>query len=105
MGLAELNTAALCKQDMLQALDTEDLKRAHEHKPAESSRAAACAEQCDRRCGHDFQAGERAKVQGKRAAVSGSISGWHSTQRVQWMAHTRERTSYKTVSSSGAVVL
>ncbi|XP_030899319.2 uncharacterized protein, partial [Melopsittacus undulatus] len=43
--------------DMLQALDTEDLKRAREHRPAESSRAAACAEQCDGHCGHDFQAG------------------------------------------------
>ncbi|XP_065553165.1 uncharacterized protein LOC136023046 isoform X2 [Lathamus discolor] len=43
--------------DMLQALDTEDLKRAHEHKPAERSRAAACAEQCDGHTGHDFQAG------------------------------------------------
>ncbi|KAM8989363.1 uncharacterized protein PRD47_016786 [Ara ararauna] len=43
--------------DMMQALDSEDLKRAHEHKPAERSRATACAEQWDGCCGHDFQAG------------------------------------------------
>ncbi|KAM4646452.1 uncharacterized protein AAGF69_013471 isoform 2-T2 [Amazona ochrocephala] len=43
--------------DLVQALDSEDLKRAHEHKPAERSRATACAEQRDGCCGHDFQAG------------------------------------------------
>lgn len=79
--LAEYNTAAFCKQDMVQALDSENLKvfarqKICRHKPADSSWAAVGVEQCDEQCSNNFQAGERTRVQSRREAeCKGSISG------------------------------
>lgn len=81
MRLAEYNAAAFCKQDMVQALDSEGLKtfarqRICGHKPADSTWAAVGVEQCDEHCSNNFQAGERTRVQSKgEADCKGSISG------------------------------
>lgn len=78
---SEYNTAAFCKQDVVQALDSEGLKifarqRICGHKPADSSRAAVGIEQCDECCSNNFQAGESTRVQSKREAeCKGSVSG------------------------------
>lgn len=79
--LSEYNTAAFCKQNMVQALDSEGLKiftkqRICSHKPADSSGAAVGVEQFDEHGSNNFQAGERTRVQSKREAeCRGGISG------------------------------
>lgn len=71
--LAKYNSAYFCKQDMVQALDSESLKifarqRTGGHQPADSSWAAVGVEQYDERCSNNFQAGERIRAQSKREA-------------------------------------
>lgn len=80
MRPAECNTAAFCKQDMVQALDSEGLKifarqKISEHKPADSSWESVSVEQCDEHCSSNFQAGEKTRVQSKREGeCKGNIS-------------------------------
>lgn len=93
--LAGYNAAVFCKQDMVQALDSESLKvfarqRIRGHKPTDSSEAAARIEHHDERCvnSNSFQAGERTGVQSKgKAECKGSISGTVKNQ--VWIIHMR----------------
>lgn len=68
MEWVDCEAAVFCKQDMVQALDSESLKvfarqRICDHKPTDSSGTAARVEQHDECCvnSNKFQAGERTR--------------------------------------------